>query len=108
MCRSSAPFSCARFMMLSLNGARQISGNNARISIRTEVAAKDAEAGEIQINSVCALCVLCGTSLATLRSQEWHVDRGARRSWPVTRESHEWSDQIGQSPGPRLRVEAAI
>src|SRR5438876_4584790 len=33
MRRSMIPFSCARFMMLSLNGVRQISGNNVRMSI---------------------------------------------------------------------------
>src|SRR4051812_41464285 len=31
---SSAPLSWARFIMLSLSGARQMSGNNVRISIR--------------------------------------------------------------------------
>src|SRR6516164_7127756 len=33
MCRSTIRFSCARLMMLSLKGARQISGNNVTMSI---------------------------------------------------------------------------
>src|ERR1043166_2786552 len=33
MCRSTIRFSCARFMMLSLKGARQISGNKVTMSI---------------------------------------------------------------------------
>src|SRR5437588_6793361 len=34
MCKSRAPFSCARFIMLSLSGARQISGKSVMISMR--------------------------------------------------------------------------
>src|SRR5213595_1591462 len=36
MCRSTIRFSCARFMMLSLKGARQISGNKVTMSILIE------------------------------------------------------------------------
>src|SRR5437763_7738654 len=36
MCSSTIRFSCARFMMLSLKGARQISGNNVTMSILIE------------------------------------------------------------------------
>src|SRR5436309_15789722 len=36
MCSSTTRFSCARFMMLSLKGARQISGNNVTMSILIE------------------------------------------------------------------------
>ena len=46
--------------MLSLKGARQISGKRVRISIRTELTAENAESAEIQINFRDALCELCG------------------------------------------------
>src|SRR5215471_1930717 len=43
MCKSTIRFSCARFMMLSLKGARQISGNNVTMSILTWKKTSNAE-----------------------------------------------------------------
>src|ERR1043166_3468665 len=97
MRRLTILFSWARFIMLSLSGARQISGKRVRISMRTKLTAENAESAEIQINSFSAVSVPSAVNESVIRRfRAWRADRAEMRNCSTSRGWHESFDHCDQ------------
>jgi len=94
MWSSTIPFSCARFMMLSLYGARQISGNSVTMSIFIEKETSNAQHPTSNAEIVATVCdrrLETGAHGAPLQKfilqfLKLPAGHGARQNWPATRE----------------------
>src|SRR5438874_13338542 len=83
MWSSTIPFSCARFMMLSLNGAQQISGNSVTMSIVIEKETSNAQHPTSNAEIVETPRRLTQTPYNYSTISKPPVARGVRRNWRV-------------------------